>query len=159
MGPLSSEHLCWETIQPKISCNFPFSRFVVSGTYGNYLKIHDRTTGRGVMLDSNFSSSDRNNKIHSKGKHSFGSKSKVKEEVKLDSLDFKKKLLHAAWRPNETQLTNAVGKNLVFLQGRIAIPELIWASIYAWNNRSFTTKLPDPGRQNCRQCSTKSMYL
>lgn len=125
MGPLSSEHLCWETIQPKISCNFPFSRFVVSGTYGNYLKIHDRTTGRGVMLDSNFSSSDRNNKIHSKGKHSFGSKSKVKEEVKLDSLDFKKKLLHAAWRPNETQLTNAVGKNLVFLQGRIAIPELI----------------------------------
>ena len=75
------------------------------------------------MLDSNVSSSQ--NKSLWKGKHTFGNKSKVSEEVKLDSIDFKKKLLHTAWRPNENQLTNAIGSNLVFLQGRETTPELI----------------------------------
>lgn len=101
-----------------------YSRFVVSGTYSNYLKIHDRTSGRGVMLDSSYTSA-QNNKSNWKGKHTFDSKSKVTEEVRLDSLDFKKKLLRAAWRPNENQLTNAVGNSLVFLRGRDRTPELV----------------------------------
>lgn len=110
-----------------------YSRFVVSGTYSNYLKIHDRTSGRGVMLDSSYTSA-QNNKSNWKGKHTFDSKSKVTEEVRLDSLDFKKKLLRAAWRPNENQLTNAVGNSLVFLRGRDRTPELVWAAIHLWRN-------------------------
>lgn len=115
--PLRSR-LCklYETDQifDKFDCAWGYNdRYIATGTYGNYFKIIDRISGQSITA-----AADSSSKVHRKRKTSIGGKIRLADDINADSLDFRKKCVHAVWHPNDHILTNATANCLNFFHAK-----------------------------------------
>jgi len=91
-------------------------RTLLTGSYNNHFRLFDRDTQRDVTFEAS--------RHISKPKHplkpqrvSHGNKRK-KNEVSVDVLDFSRKVLHAAWHPNDSVFAVAATNSLYIFHSK-----------------------------------------
>lgn len=80
---------------------------LMTGSYHNYFSIYDRLSKNEVQLEATKIPS----KIKKVSKMKVGKK-KTKEELNPDSIDFSRKILHAAWHPTDNVVAVGASNNL-----------------------------------------------
>lgn len=81
----------------------------MSGSYSNYFHIYDRTSKAEYTLQADKAAFKK--RTASKSRLSVG-RSKKKEEINPDTIDYNKKILHSSWHPNENSVAVAATNNL-----------------------------------------------
>ncbi|KAK3523027.1 hypothetical protein QTP86_011330 [Hemibagrus guttatus] len=89
---------------------------IMTGSYNSFFRMFDRDSGRGVTLEAWRESSKpravlRTRRVYTGGRRRRG-------DVGVDSLDFRKKILHMAWHPAENIIAIAASNNLYIFQDR-----------------------------------------
>ena len=86
----------------------------MTGSYNNYFYILDQERGDEVLLQADKSAFKQKRNIASaKTKLLGGGKKPLKkEDINVDTIDFNKKILHAAWHPKENTIAIAATNNL-----------------------------------------------
>ncbi|XP_060771895.1 protein phosphatase 2, regulatory subunit B, gamma a isoform X2 [Neoarius graeffei] len=90
---------------------------IMTGAYNSFFRMFDRDSGRGVTLEAWRESSKpravlRTRRVYTGGRRRRG-------DVGVDSLDFRKKILHMAWHPTENIIAIAASNNLYIFQDRV----------------------------------------
>ena len=104
-----------DCIFDKFECNFSGDgKHFMTGSYNNYFHIYDH------MSDHVTLQADRNALKAKKAQGSklrFSLRSKKKEDLPAENMDFNKKILHASWHPRESCVAIAATNNLyIFTQ-------------------------------------------
>jgi serine/threonine-protein phosphatase 2A regulatory subunit B len=81
---------------------------LLTGSYHNYFSIYDRQNKTEVQLEATKVAS----KIKKPAKMKVGGKKKGKDDINPDSMDFSKKILHAAWHPEANVIAIGASNNL-----------------------------------------------
>lgn len=87
-----------------LSCD---GNLLITGSYHNYLNIYDRNSKNEVQLEATKAASKVKKPVKMKN-----AKKKTKDELNPDNIDFTKKILHAAWHPNENLVAVGAANNL-----------------------------------------------
>lgn len=91
-------------------------RYVMTGSYNNFLRIFDRENNKDVTLEASRENIKPRTVLKSK-KVCIGGRKK-KDEISVDSLDFQRKILHTAWHPHQNVLAIAATNNLYLFQSK-----------------------------------------
>ena len=91
-------------------------RHLLTGTYNNFFRIFDRDTQHDATFEASREFTAPKTALKSR-RVGTGNKRK-KDELSVDSLDFGKKILHAAWHPSESVVAVAATNNLYLFQGK-----------------------------------------
>lgn len=90
---------------------------IITGSYNNFFRTFSRQSGADVMLEASMDVAKPRTVLQSK-KVGLGTRRK-KDEISADSLDYSKKILHAAWHPYDPVVAVAATNNLyIFQDGR-----------------------------------------
>ncbi|KAM4852583.1 serine/threonine-protein phosphatase 2A 55 kDa regulatory subunit B delta isoform 1-T1 [Thomomys bottae] len=90
---------------------------IMTGSYNNFFRMFDRNSRRDVTLEASRENSKPRSSLKPR-KVCAGGKRK-KDEISVDSLDFNKKILHAAWHPTDNVIAVAATNNLYIFQDKI----------------------------------------
>ncbi|KTF90588.1 hypothetical protein cypCar_00012201 [Cyprinus carpio] len=91
---------------------------IMTGAYNNYFRMFDRASLRDVTLEASREVCKRRAVLQPR-RVCVGKKRK-ETDVSVDSLDFRKKILHTAWHPKENIIAIAASNNLYIFQDRMA---------------------------------------
>ncbi|ESN91505.1 hypothetical protein HELRODRAFT_108341 [Helobdella robusta] len=93
------------------ACWSPDDRWLLTGSYNNFFRIFDR---EGSHKDLTFEASRDvfSSTGGAAGSSSAGCPRRKRDEVAVESLDFNKKILHAAWHPADSVVAIAATNNL-----------------------------------------------
>jgi len=106
-----------DCIFDKFECNFSGDgQYVITGSYNNYFHIYDRDNKTDVCLEAS-KNAFKKKAGATKSKLSLGRKKK--DDFSADTLDFGKKILHAAWHPQENSIAVAATNNLFIFSQNI----------------------------------------
>lgn len=83
---------------------------VITGTYNNFFRISDRQLGEDYCYEASRDMSTLGQIL--RNKRVVPSNRKKKDEVSVESLDYTRKILHAAWHPRDNILAIAATNNL-----------------------------------------------
>uniref|UniRef100_A0A1I8ANH2 Serine/threonine-protein phosphatase 2A 55 kDa regulatory subunit B n=1 Tax=Steinernema glaseri TaxID=37863 RepID=A0A1I8ANH2_9BILA len=90
-------------------------KHILTGSYNNFF----RTFTRGTEAESTYEASvECKQRSITQGRRKVGSGKKRKEDISADSLDFNKKILHAAWHPTDNVIALATMNNLYIFNDR-----------------------------------------
>uniref|UniRef100_A0A8C1BRR3 Serine/threonine-protein phosphatase 2A 55 kDa regulatory subunit B n=1 Tax=Cyprinus carpio carpio TaxID=630221 RepID=A0A8C1BRR3_CYPCA len=90
---------------------------IMTGAYNNYFRMFDRASLRDVTLEASREVCKRRAVLQPR-RVCVGKKRK-ETDVSVDSLDFRKKILHTAWHPKENIIAIAASNNLYIFQDRL----------------------------------------
>ncbi|KAL1261487.1 hypothetical protein QQF64_006752 [Cirrhinus molitorella] len=90
---------------------------IMTGAYNNYFRMFDRASRRDVTLEASREVCKRRAVLQPR-RVCVGKKRKD-TDVSVDSLDFRKKILHTAWHPKENIIAIAASNNLYIFQDRL----------------------------------------
>ncbi|EDV22961.1 uncharacterized protein TRIADDRAFT_50614 [Trichoplax adhaerens] len=88
---------------------------IMTGSYNNFFRLFDRNSLRDNCFEASREVTLKGKSIL-KPKHVSSSNRRKKDEIGVESLDFNKKILHAAWHPSENILAVAATNNLYLFQ-------------------------------------------
>nr|XP_045047263.1 serine/threonine-protein phosphatase 2A 55 kDa regulatory subunit B delta isoform isoform X4 [Desmodus rotundus] len=91
---------------------------IMTGSYNNFFRMFDRNTRRDVTLEASRENSKPRASLKPRRVCPGGGKRR-KDEVSVDSLDFSKKVLHAAWHPADSIIAVAATNNLYIFQDKV----------------------------------------
>lgn len=89
---------------------------LLTGSYNNFFRIIDRDTQHDVTLEASRELTMSKTAMKSRRVGTGGKRKK--DELSVDSLDFNRKILHAAWHPTENIIAAAATNNLYLFQGK-----------------------------------------
>jgi serine/threonine-protein phosphatase 2A regulatory subunit B len=95
----------------------------MTGTYNNFFRIFDRESKTDVALEATRDNMKPRQVLKprricgSSGAGGAAAKRK-KDEISVDSLDFNKKILHAAYHPSESVIAVVATNNLYIFNGK-----------------------------------------
>jgi serine/threonine-protein phosphatase 2A regulatory subunit B len=85
----------------------------LTGSYSNYFHVFDKNGKSDVLLQADKSAfKSKRSQSAAKSKLMGSKKVTKKEEINVDTIDFNKKILHAAWHPHENSVAIAATNNL-----------------------------------------------
>ena len=87
----------------------------MTGSYNNFFRLFDRNSLRDNCFEASREVTLKGKSLL-KPKHVSSSNRRKKDEIGVESLDFNKKILHAAWHPSENILAVAATNNLYLFQ-------------------------------------------
>ena len=87
------------------------NRKLITGTYNNFFRIFDRQSKEDYCYEASRDMTTLGQILRHK-KVTQTAARKRKDEVGVDSLDFNRKILHAAWHPRDNILAIAATNNL-----------------------------------------------
>lgn len=90
---------------------------IMTGAYNNYFRMFDRASRRDVTLEASRELCKRRAVLQPR-RVCVGRKRK-ETDVSVDSLDFRKKILHTAWHPKDNIIAIAASNNLYIFQDRM----------------------------------------
>jgi len=89
----------------------------MTGTYNNFFRLFDREGKTDVTLEATREGMKPRQVLKPRKICSAGGKRK-KDEITVDSLDFNKKILHAAWHPTDDIVAVVATNNLYLFNGK-----------------------------------------
>jgi serine/threonine-protein phosphatase 2A regulatory subunit B len=89
---------------------------LLTGSYNNFFRVFDRDTQHDITLEASRDYTASKTVLKSRRVGAGGKRKK--DELSVDSLDFSKKILHAAWHPAESVVAVAATNNLYLFQGK-----------------------------------------
>ncbi|KAI4893770.1 hypothetical protein NFI96_033963, partial [Prochilodus magdalenae] len=89
---------------------------IMTGAYNNFFRMFDRASRRDVTLEASREVCKRRAVLRPR-RVCMGRK-KRDSDVSVDSLDFRKKILHTAWHPTDNIIAIAASNNLYIFQDR-----------------------------------------
>ncbi|XP_036424738.1 serine/threonine-protein phosphatase 2A 55 kDa regulatory subunit B beta isoform [Colossoma macropomum] len=89
---------------------------IMTGAYNNFFRMFDRASRRDVTLEASREVCKRRAVLRPR-RVCVGRK-KRESDVSVDSLDFRKKILHTAWHPTDNIIAIAASNNLYIFQDR-----------------------------------------
>ncbi|KAF4094190.1 hypothetical protein AMELA_G00010630 [Ameiurus melas] len=89
---------------------------IMTGAYNNFFRMFDRASRRDVTLEASREVCKRRAVL--RPRRVCVGKKRRENDISVDSLDFRKKILHTAWHPTDNIIAIAASNNLYIFQDR-----------------------------------------
>lgn len=89
---------------------------IMTGAYNNFFRMFDRASRRDVTLEASREVCKRRAVL--RPRRVCVGKKRRENDISVDSLDFRKKILHTAWHPTDNIIAIAASNNLFIFQDR-----------------------------------------